>query len=261
MKRHPPQLLTLCLATLSTALAVLGACTPADQVPLSVAAAASLTGAFEELAQGYQSAGGGPVRLSFASTGALAEQLRNGGPFDVFAAADAQHVDDLIGEGILTRPSRVLFAEGRLVLLFSPTFDGDPADITVLLGPGVKRIAIANPEYAPYGVAARQFLQSAGLWEAVQSRLVMGETVRQAAVFVQTGNADAGLVALSVVAPGDRFVMLPTNGYAPIQHVAAIRAESPHAEQAQRFLDYLLSSDAGRILEKYGLQPMLEPAQ
>jgi molybdate transport system substrate-binding protein len=232
---------------------LLASCQSAANAQLSVAAAASLNPAFKAIAAQFEQESGVAVTLSFSSTGALAEQLRNGGPFDVFAAADALHVDRLIQEGVLSAPTRTVFARGQLVLILSPDFHGEISASEQLSDPIVRRIAIANPDYAPYGVAARQYLEHFNLWDRLQEKIVYAETVRQAAVFVQTGNADVGLVALSVVTPGeDQYLLLPETTYAPIEHVAAVRADSPRAFAALHFLEYLLSADAGSILEQYG---------
>jgi molybdate transport system substrate-binding protein len=231
----------------------LAACQTAAGGTITIAAAASLTAAFENLSATYEASSGERLVLSFASSGALAEQLRNGGPFDIFAAADADHVDQLIEEGILAAATRTVFAHGQLVLLLNADLDADLTDITELLNPDIERIAIANPEFAPYGLAAEQLLKNLGLWEQVKGKLIMAETVRQAAVFVQTGNADAGIVARSVVVPGeDTFFPLPSSAYPPILHVAAVRADSPHMAEAVRFLEYLTSPAGREILEGYG---------
>lgn len=234
----------------------LASCQQAANEGLSIAAAASLNPVFKILGDRYEQASGDTITISFSSTGALAEQLRNGGPFDVFAAADAEHVDQLIEEGVLDAPTRTVFAYGQLVLLVSPDFNGEINASEQLLDARVRRIAIANPDYAPYGVAARQSLEHFGLWHQLQEKIIYAETVRQAAVFVQTGNADAGLVARSVVTPGeDVFLLLPQTSHAPIEHVAAVRSESPHASAARDFLAYLLTPDATSLLEQYGFSP------
>jgi molybdate transport system substrate-binding protein len=235
---------------------LLGACQAPDETRLTVAAAASLNPAFDEIAAGYKAASGETLVLSFASTGALAEQLRNGGPFDVFAAADAQHVDELIDDGVLRGATRTVFAYGQLVLLISPDFQGELADTSVLLDPGVKRIAIANPEHAPYGLAAEQALKALGVWDRVRNKIIMGETVRQAATFVQTGNADVGLVARSVVTPGkDMYLLIPEDLFDPIEHVAAARSDSNHLSEALQFLEFLSSPEARSTLEYFGFRP------
>ncbi|MEJ2010771.1 MAG: molybdate ABC transporter substrate-binding protein [Anaerolineales bacterium] len=231
----------------------LASCQQAAKDGLSIAAAASLNPVFQVLADRYEQVSGETITVSFSSTGALAEQLRNGGPFDVFAAADAEHIDQLIQEGVLSAPTRTVFGYGQLVLLVSPDFNREIRSSDQLLDARVRRIAIANPDYAPYGVAARQYLEHFGLWHQLQAKIIYAETVRQAAVFVQTGNADAGLVARSVVTPGeDVFLLLPETSYAPIEHVAAVRSESPHASAAMGFLEYLLTPDTTSLLEQYG---------
>ena len=234
---------------------LMGACQISNEARLTIAAAASLNPAFDQIAVGYEEASGETLILSFASTGALAEQLRNGGPFDVFAAADAQHVDELIEEGVLQGSTRTIFAYGQLVILISPDFEGTISNPTELVDSDVKRIALANPEHAPYGLAAEQALKALGVWDCIKDKIIMGETVRQAATFVQTGNADVGLVARSVVTPGvDTYISIPGDLHDPIEHVAAARADSAHLAEAMQFLGYLSTPEARSILGDLGFQ-------
>jgi molybdate transport system substrate-binding protein len=183
-----------CLSFL--ALFLLCACTGArSEGSLSIAAAGSLTTVFGEISSAFMEKTGNSVTVSYASTGHLAQQIRNGGPFDLFAAADARHVDMLIEEGFLDGSTRTVYAWGDLVLVIHSDFEGDVDEIEDMTIPEIEHIAIANPEHATYGLAAEQALKRAGVWNLIADRLVYGETVRQAEQLVETGNAQAGLVA------------------------------------------------------------------
>ncbi|HKJ88744.1 MAG TPA: molybdate ABC transporter substrate-binding protein, partial [Gammaproteobacteria bacterium] len=190
---------------------------------LRVAAAASLTTAMRELARDFESETGTPVVLSFASTGKLAFQVSRGAPFDVFFAADTAHVEGLVKEGHVDGDTVVVYARGRLVIAVNETSGVEVADPVDLLSRGIRRVAIANPDHAPYGIAAREALVTSGVWEALRPRIVYGENVRQAMVFVSTGNAEAGLVAMSVAdSKGVRVVPVDPSLYTPLEQAAAV---------------------------------------
>ncbi len=244
-------------ATVSTLAACSSPPGTADDEGLLVAAASSLTMPFELAGQAFQALSGTSVIISFGSTGQLAQQIRNGAPFDLFAAADARHIDQLIAEGLLLPETRTAFARGRLVLLVDARQAADVQSLQDLASLQGARIALANPAHAPYGLAARQALQEAGVWQSLQPNLVFAETVRQAAQMVASGNAAAGLVAAPTVVEqeGLHAYPIPHTAYAPILHVAAVVVSSPHREQAGRFLEFLSSSEGQALLNRWGLDP------
>ncbi|NIS82829.1 MAG: molybdate ABC transporter substrate-binding protein [Anaerolineales bacterium] len=229
------------------------ACTgaPAEST-LTVAAAASLTNLFNELGEAFTAETHIPVIFSFAATGTLAEQIRNGGPFDLFASADAYHVDALIEEGFIDSSSRYEFAHGNLVLIVDPVLEGRITELSDLSDPRISRISVANPAHAPYGSAAIDAIQQAGIKELVEKKIVFGETVRQAAQIVETGNASAGLVAASVVTE-ERVHSFEIDGslYRPIIHVIGVRHGSPKSAEANRFIAFLSSPQGQNLLEKH----------
>src|SRR3989338_8118373 len=147
---------------------------------VTVFAAADLAFAFRELAPRFGAATGVRVTLVFGSTGNFAQQIRHGGPADVFFAADESFVDRLIAEGALIRETRTLYAQGRLVLATARAFGAKLTGLQGLLDPKIRHVAIANPVHAPYGRAAQEALQTARLWEALRPKLVYGEKVRHA---------------------------------------------------------------------------------
>jgi molybdate transport system substrate-binding protein len=229
-------------------------CKPSEREhELNVAAAASLSQVFQALAQDYERQTGTRVIPSFSATGQLAQQIRNGAPFDVFAAADSQHIDDLIADGYLVGQTRVTYALGRLILVKPAGSTPELETIGDLTHPQIRRIAIGNPNHAPYGIAAKEALMAIGLWEVVEPKIIYGETVKQAAIMVETGNADAGLIALSVLDPRIEVVEhIPDDFHHPIQHVAAVATAARDGSLARSFLDYLHSAEAEAILAESG---------
>ncbi|GMR11513.1 MAG: molybdate ABC transporter substrate-binding protein [Anaerolineae bacterium] len=242
---------TLPVATLLFAAACSSSSRPE---PLTIAAAASLAPILDELGKIYEDETGDAVIFSYGSTGNLAQQIRNGAPFDIFASADAQRVDELIAEGFLDEDTRLGFARGVLVLVGAPELELSLRSIVDLADPAIRDVAIANPRHAPYGMAATQTLLRAGVELTVLPKLVYGESVRQAGFMVQTGNTDAGLIALSIAKSMDlQGLELPRELYDPIQHVAAIHSDSSRPEQAARFLELLSSPAAQAVYERSGL--------
>ncbi len=231
------------------------ACSTATRVdPLTVAAAASLAPILDELGQIYEDETGETVVFSYGSTGNLSQQIRNGAPFDLFASADALHVDELIAEGLLDEESRLAFAQGVLILVVAPELGFALNSVEDLADPIVRDVAIANPRHAPYGMAAAQALLRTGVEIEVLPKLVYGESVRQAGLLVQTGNTDAGLIALSIAKSLDlQGSELSQELYDPIQHVVAIHSDTRLPEQAERFLKFLSSPKAQAVYEKSGL--------
>lgn len=222
---------------------------------LIVAAAADLTPAFQELGVLFTEQSGVEVAFNFGSTGQLAQQIERGAPIDLFAAANKSFIDELDRAGLLISDSIALYAQGRITLW---TRDDSPlhfASIDDLMQDGVKRIAIANPEHAPYGVAAREALQSAGLWDAVQPRLVLGENVAQTLHYAESGNVDVAIVALSLsIASKDvgRYVLLPAELHNPLNQALAVVASTKHEVEARAFAAFINSSEGRKVMQRYG---------
>jgi len=234
---------------------LVAACSTAPRVePLIVAAAASLAPVLDELGEIYEGQTGEAVIFSYGSSGNLAQQIRNGAPFDIFASADAVRVDELIAEGLLDEGTRLAFAKGILVLVEAPELELSLKSVEDLADPIVRDVAIANPRHAPYGMAAAQTLLRTGVETTVLPKLVYGESVRQAGLLVQSGNVDAGLIALSIAkSVGLDGTELPQELYDPIHHVAAILSDTPRPEQAARFMDFLSSPQAQALYQRSGL--------
>jgi molybdate transport system substrate-binding protein len=242
------------------ALVTLGGCTHehASVAPLRVAAAADLAEAFPEIGKAFERATGRPVTFSFGATGLLAKQIAEGAPFDVFAAANQAFVDEAIASGACEADTRTTYAEGRLVMWTK----GDSAIPLATLGdlarPGIAHVAIANPEHAPYGKAAKEALQNGGVWDGIVKKIVYGENVQQTLQFAQSGNADVAIVAQSLAAAsGGHAVPIDPALHQPMEQGIVVCHGAPQSKGAlepdARKLVAFVSSDAGRaILQRYG---------
>ncbi len=229
--------------------------------PLTVAAASDLQSVLPHLIDQFGREGGGPVRVTYGSSGTFFAQIRNGAPFDVFLSADIDYPRQLIAAGLADGASLTEYAAGRLALIARRDGGLDPGRGLVLLrDPRVRRIAIANPQHAPYGRAAVDTLRRQGLYEAVRPRLVLGESVAQAAQFVQSGNADMGLVALSLaLAPPMRATVasapVPAAAHPPIRQGAVALRATRQRESAARFLAFLRRPSTTALLGQFGFAP------
>jgi molybdate transport system substrate-binding protein len=226
----------------------------ASAAPLRVAAAADLAFAFKELGDLYEKTAGRKVLLSFGSTGLLEKQIAEGAPYDVFAAADVSSADDAITSGACVETSKTLYATGRIVLFAAEGAPLSPRGMADLGDARVTRIAIANPEHAPYGRAARQAMQRAGVWEKVGPKLVYGENVQQALQFALSGNADVALVALSLatVTPG-QWTPVPPELYDRIDQALVVCTRgSAGTEEGRRFTAFVGSADGRSVMRRYG---------
>jgi molybdate transport system substrate-binding protein len=224
--------------------------------PLLVSAASNLTLAFEELRARYEQETGTQVIFNFAASGQLAQQIDQGAPVDLFASADVAYVQDLAAKGRILPDSVQIYARGRLTLWTRADSVIAVETVEDLLRPEVQRVAIANPEHAPYGMAARQALQTAGIWDAVQPKLVLGENVRQTLQFAETGDVDVAIVPLSLSVTSDgHWVFLPEDLHAPIDQALGIVADSPRQAQARDFAAFITGPEGGATLRKYGFVP------
>ena len=223
---------------------------------ITVAAAADLRLAFGELGEAFEAATGTEVTFSFGSSGQLARQVVNGAPFDVFASADVALVDEVIAAGRADGTTRATYAFGRLAV-YSPTPDG-PTTLDALAAPEVTHVAIANPDHAPYGEAAEQALRRAGVYERVRPKLVLGENVADALRLATTGNAEAAVVALSLVTTRTDGAWTPVDQalHDPIeQALVATGVDPSRVDAARAFVAFVTSSEGGRVLQRYGFVP------
>lgn len=225
----------------------------AADAALTVFAAADLAFALREIAPRFEKALGARVTLVTGSTGNFAQQIRHGGPADVFFAADESFVDRLVAEGVLIRETRTLYAQGRLVLATARAFGAKLTGLRGLLDPKIRHVAIANPVHAPYGRAAQEALRTARLWEALRPTLVYGENVRHALQFIQTGAAEAGIVALSVAnVPEVQWTAVDPALHAPLNQAAAVVRRSPRPELALALIQFVVGAEGRPIMKRYG---------
>ena len=248
------------LALLLLAFAVCAGPAPAAGAQkLTVAAAADLRFALDELAAQFRAAHPEvDLAITYGSSGNFFAQIQNGAPFDVFLSADVDFPRRLIAAGLSSKDSLFLYGVGRIVVWVPAGSPLDPValGIRVLEAPSVRHIAIANPQHAPYGRAAKAALRSLGVYDRVAPKLVLGENIGQAFEFVESGAAEAGIVALSLaLAPAvrghGRYWEVPQEAYPKIEQGGVILSRAPAGPAAQ-FRAFLLSDDARRILKQYG---------
>lgn len=241
-----------CLAALA-ALAILPGCNsgrPGAKPEITIAAAANLTDIFEQLGPRFETDTGIHPIFSFASTAQLARQVENAAPFDVFTAADSEHVAALERKGLLVPGSRVVYTRGVLALWIP---EGGINRVEDLKLPSVRAIAIANPELAPYGQAAVDTLQKLGIWDAVKPKVVYAENISMAKEYGKSNNANAVFTACSLVLHEQgKIIRIDEELHKPIEQELGIVAKSGHQPDAKKFVDYLLTGAGKSILASYG---------
>ena len=227
---------------------------------LKIAAAADLNNALREIAANYEHQSGRRLQITFGSSGNLATQILNGAPFDVLLSADTGFPQQLINSGRADASSLMLYARGTLVVTTNSNAPApNPASpLEVLTSPAITKVAVANPRHAPYGRAAEAALRAAGLYDAVAPKFVFGENISQTVQFVQSGNAQAGLLALSLVksasAAGLKWSEVPQKLYPVMNQAGVVISSSRQKSDAAEFLRYLDSPASRTVLEKYGFK-------
>lgn len=224
---------------------------------LTVAAASSLRPALDYLVDRYQQQNpGSEVSIIYGSSGRLSAQIINGAPFDVFLSADMEYPERL-REQLPDVPEPQIYAMGRLVL-WSSRFDASALTLQDLTRQDIRRIAVAQPAVAPYGERARQALVAAGIWEAVQTKLVFGENISQAAQMAASGAADAGLFSMSLAMQpelaGHPYLVIDESLHEPLAHGMVIAPRGRSHPQAEAFLAFMLTVEAREILAREGFQ-------
>jgi molybdate transport system substrate-binding protein len=228
---------------------------PAPQVKpaVLVAAASDLTRAFTELGAAFEQDTGQHVEFTYGSTGLLARQISEGAPFDVFAAANVSFVDELVKRGACDGATRAPYARGRIAVWTRSDVAPLPEKFEQLGDARYKRIAIANPEHAPYGKAAKEALEKLKLWKKLEPRIVYGENVRQTLQFAESGNAEAAVVALSLVIGEDTpYLLVDDQLHEPIDQALVVCKHGKAPQAAVTFASYV-NAPAGRaVMRKYG---------
>jgi len=228
---------------------------PTATPSVHVAAASSLTAAFEEIGRAFHARTGTSVRFVFGASGSLAQQLDAGAPFDVFAAADEASVARAVECGACDAATAGEYARGRLVVW---TREGvaPPRSLGELADPRFARLALASPEHAPYGSAAREALRRTGLWSTVEPRVVYAENIRQALQFAETGNVDAAFVARSLVIDDARpHLLVDESMHAPIVQSLVVCRRGARREDGRAFADFVRSAEGAAILRRFGFAP------
>jgi len=240
---------------------------PASPRELKIAAAADLKFALDQAAASFHASHPDiSIQITYGSSGNFYSQLAARAPFDLFLSADIGYPRRLIAEGLALKDSQFIYAIGRIVLW---TPKGSKLDITrrgmdALLDPSVKKIAIANPQHAPYGRAAEAALKSHQLWDKLQDKLVMGENIAQTAQFAQTGSADVGIIALSLaLAPqmkdqGEYF-LVPAADYPPLEQGGVILSWTGDRAAADAFRAFIVDPEGRAILKDYGFESPPNP--
>lgn len=244
------------LAAAALVLALALTVSVAGAAELTVSAAASLSESFTQIAQEFTRGTGVKVNLNFASSNNLLRQMEQGAPVDVFASADQETMDSAQKKELVDPATRRNFALNDLVLI-TPA-DGRLSGPEALTGADVKHIAIGTPESVPAGRYAREALTSAGMWEALQSRFVFGNNVRQVLSYIQRGEADAGFVYRTDALAGGKDVRIVTamTGHKPVCYPIAVTKDSAEKQTAQKFVDFVLSDRGLEILADHGFSPV-----
>ncbi|MGI6686059.1 MAG: molybdate ABC transporter substrate-binding protein [Bacillota bacterium] len=228
-----------------------------ETTSLSVAAAANLTKSFSDIGNAFTEETGIPLSFVFGSTGQLTQQIKNGAPVDLFAAADTISIEILAEEKLIDKETIKNYALGNIVLV--PYDQGDylAKSLADLTHPQIKIIALANPETAPYGKAAQELLQTAGIWDEVKEKIVFGKNIDEVLTYVKTGNADAALVAKSLVYQTETKYYEDQSWlslYRPIVQALGVMENSKNKDAAIRFAQFILSKKGQKILQDYGYE-------
>ncbi|HZS95220.1 MAG TPA: molybdate ABC transporter substrate-binding protein [Terriglobales bacterium] len=226
----------------------------------TIAAAADLQSAMQEISSRFEQKTSTHIKVIYGSSGNFAQQIQNGAPFDMFFSANLDYPKQLEASGLSEPDSFYQYARGKIVV-WVPI--DSPVDVhsglQSLLAPSVKKIAIANPQHAPYGKAAVSAMQAEGLYDKVKDKLVLGENISQTASFVVSGSADVGIVALSLALSPNmkdkgRYTEIPSTDYPPIEQACVILRSSKNKAVARAFLDFVKTDAIKDLLRKYGFE-------
>jgi molybdate transport system substrate-binding protein len=227
---------------------------------ITVASAADLQFAMQDIASRFQQKTRIMVKVSYGSSGNFFQQLQNGAPFDLFFSANLDYAKKLETAGLVEPGSYYEYAKGKIVLWTTNNSKINlSSGLKALLDPSIKKIAVANPQHAPYGQAAVAALQKENVYDQVKDKLVLGENISQTASFVVSGAADVGIVALSLALSPNmkdkgRYVGVPTDDYPPIEQACVILRSSRNKEVANQFLTFVKTPATRDVLRSYGFE-------
>lgn len=225
---------------------------------LTVAAAADLRPAMDQIAAGFHAATGATIKPIYGSSGNFYQQIQSGAPFDFFFSANADYPKKLEAAGLTVPGTYYEYARGKIVLMVPAASTLDlKRGLSVLLDPAVKKVAIADPSHAPYGQAAVSAMKAEKVYDQVSPKLVTGENISQAASFVLSGAADVGVVALSLAmsaGPQVHFAEIPASDYPPIQQACVVLKSAENQDLAAKFEGYLRTEEVKKIFERFGFE-------
>jgi molybdate transport system substrate-binding protein len=218
------------------------------------AGASDLVFAMDEIIPRFEKNHGAKVKFVAGSSGNLAAQLAEGAPYDVFFSANEKFVDDVVKSGVCDGATKAMYARGRIVL-WAPEGAklGSPEDLAGLTDERYRKIAIANPDHAPYGMAAKQAMEKAGLWDDLRPRLVYGQNIKSTMQLVETGNTEVGIIALSLAikSPGTK-TLLPEDLHANIDQYMVVCTGGSNADLGRTFAEYLGMAQIREVMASYG---------
>jgi molybdate transport system substrate-binding protein len=225
---------------------------------ITVAAASDLQFAMQDVAARFEKETGKTAKLIYGSSGNFFQQIQNGAPFDMFFSANLDYPKKLEAAGLIEPGSFYAYAKGKIVIWVPKQSKLDlSSGVQALLDPSIKKIAVANPQHAPYGQAAVAAMQKENIYEKVKDKLVLGENISQTASFVVSGSADVGIVALSLALSPNmkdkgRYVEIPAGEYPPIEQACVILSSSKNKETAKQFLSFIKTAAVADTLRRYG---------
>ena len=219
--------------------------------PIKVGAAADLAFAFKEVGAAFEKKTGKKVTFTFGSTGQLAKQISEGAPYDVFAAANVSFVDEVVKAEACDPATKAQYARGRIVVWTKQ--GAEVKDLKELADARFVKIALANPEHAPYGKAAKQALETIGLWETVKPKIVYGENIQQTLQFAQTGNVEAAIAALSLAKVSDgAYYLIDEALHKPIDQALVVCKRGVNQAVGREFAAFVNSDEGRGIMRRYG---------
>ncbi|WP_428261404.1 molybdate ABC transporter substrate-binding protein [Haliangium sp.] len=220
---------------------------------VKIAAASNLTYVFKEVAKEYERRHGQPVTLVFGSSGLLAKQISEGAPFDAYFSANVAFVEQVVAKGVCDGSTVIPYARSGIVL-WSRSAEAEIKSVADLRDDRFKKIAIANPEFAPYGRAAKQALERSGIWEQVEPRIVMADNVKHAQQYAQTGNADVAILPapLAVAEKSGHSVPIDHALHDAVEQTAVICKRGTSTAGGKKFVDFVVSPEGFAILERFG---------
>jgi len=220
------------------------------------------------MAARFEKETGNTVKLIYGSSGNFFQQIQNGAPFDIFFSANLDYPRRLEAAGLTAPGSYYPYAKGKIVIWVPKESTIDlSSGMQALLAASVKKVAIANPQHAPYGQAAVAAMRKQNVYDRLKDKLVLGENISQTASFVVSGSVDAGIIALSLVLSPNmkdkgRYVAIPDGDYPPIEQACVILGRSKNKETAVQFLSFLRTAAGGELLRRYGFEvPTVKAAE